>query len=94
MLDVMRAVHFYEAILASAAIVLWHFYFVIFDPEYYPLNMSMITGRAHPRDGSDKAPLYIEPKASPSPTEDATERTPKPEASEGRSDEPDGMLKP
>ena len=87
MLDVMRAVHFYEAILASAAIVLWHFYFVIFDPEYYPLNMSMITGRAHPRDGSDKAPLDIEPKASL--TEDATER-----ASEGRSDEPDGMLKP
>lgn len=53
MLDVLRTVHFYEAILASAAIVIWHFYFVIFDPEYYPLNMSMVTGQAHPRDGFD-----------------------------------------
>jgi formate dehydrogenase gamma subunit len=51
LLDVSRTVHFYEAILASGAIVIWHFYFVIFDPEYYPLNMSMITGQAHPREG-------------------------------------------
>jgi cytochrome b subunit of formate dehydrogenase len=51
LLDVFRTVHFFEAILASAAIVIWHFYFVIFDPENYPLNMSMITGKAHPRPG-------------------------------------------
>lgn len=57
LLDVFRTVHFYEAILASAAIVIWHFYFVIFDPENYPLNMSMVNGRARPRDGSDRSPL-------------------------------------
>ena len=65
LLDVSRTVHFYEAILASGAIVIWHFYFVMFDPEYYPLNTSMITGRAHPREGFEPAKLADEtaPKA-------------------------------
>ncbi len=60
LLDVFRTVHFYEAILASAAIVIWHFYFVIFDPESYPLNMSMITGRARPRHGMTDFPEAAE----------------------------------
>jgi hypothetical protein len=55
-------VHFYEAILASAAIVIWHLYFVIFDPEYYPLNMSMITGQAHPREGFEPERLEDDSK--------------------------------
>lgn len=67
LLDVFRAVHFYEAILASAAIVLWHFYFVIFDPEYYPLNLSMITGRAKPRDGSDRSPMADDEESADAP---------------------------
>jgi cytochrome b subunit of formate dehydrogenase len=75
MLDVSRTIHLYEAILASAAIVIWHFYFVIFDPEYYPLNMSMITGRAHPRDGSSRAPIQAdEPADKAADTEKVTRR--------------------
>jgi cytochrome b subunit of formate dehydrogenase len=31
--DVATAVHFYEAILATLAIVVWHFYQVLFDPD-------------------------------------------------------------
>jgi cytochrome b subunit of formate dehydrogenase len=37
-LDVATSVHFYEAVLATLAIVVWHFYSVIFDPDVYPLN--------------------------------------------------------
>lgn len=43
-IDVALAVHFYEAVLAFLAVLVWHFYFVIFDPHHYPLNWSMHTG--------------------------------------------------
>ncbi len=45
-LDVATSVHFYEALLASLAIVVWHFYSVIFDPDVYPLNTAFLTGNS------------------------------------------------
>jgi formate dehydrogenase gamma subunit len=45
-LDVTTAVHFYEAILATFSILIWHFYFVIFDPDVYPLKWTVLSGRA------------------------------------------------
>lgn len=44
-LDVFTAVHFYEAVLATLAIVIWHFYQVIFDPDVYPMNWAWYDGR-------------------------------------------------
>jgi len=43
-LDVATSVHFYEALLATLAIVVWHFYSIIFDPDVYPLNTAFLTG--------------------------------------------------
>jgi hypothetical protein len=37
-------VHWYEAVLASLAIVVWHFYSIMFDPDVYPLDTAFITG--------------------------------------------------
>jgi cytochrome b subunit of formate dehydrogenase len=37
-LDIATAIHLYEAILATLAIVVWHFYQVFFDPDVYPMN--------------------------------------------------------
>jgi hypothetical protein len=45
-IDVATAVHYYEAILATLAIVIWHFYAVIFDPDVYPLKWTFVCGRA------------------------------------------------
>src|SRR3989338_4700238 len=45
-LDVATVIHYYEAVLATLAILVWHFYFTIFDPEHYPMNWSMWTGRS------------------------------------------------
>jgi cytochrome b subunit of formate dehydrogenase len=45
-LDVATAVHYYEAILATLAIVIWHFYAVIFDPDVYPLKWTFVNGHA------------------------------------------------
>jgi len=44
-IDIALAVHFYEAVLAALAIVVWHFYHVIFDPDVYPVNFAFIDGR-------------------------------------------------
>jgi cytochrome b subunit of formate dehydrogenase len=43
--DVATAVHFYEAVLATLAIVVWHLYWVIFDPDVYPMDASWWHGR-------------------------------------------------
>jgi len=45
LLNVFRAIHFYEALLASLAILAWHMFFMIFEPETYPVNLGMLTGR-------------------------------------------------
>jgi cytochrome b subunit of formate dehydrogenase len=37
-LNLFTAVHFYEAVLATLAILVWHIYFVMLDPTVYPLK--------------------------------------------------------
>jgi cytochrome b subunit of formate dehydrogenase len=48
-LDVALVIHFYEAILATLAIVIWHLYATVFNPAVYPMNPSWLTGKM-PRD--------------------------------------------
>jgi cytochrome b subunit of formate dehydrogenase len=43
--DIATAIHFYEAVLATLAILVWHLYWVIFDPEVYPMDASWWHGR-------------------------------------------------
>ncbi len=43
--DVATAIHFYEAILATLAILVWHFYQVILDPDVYPMNWAWWDGK-------------------------------------------------
>jgi len=40
-----QTIHYYEAWLASLAILVWHFFFVIFHPEEYPMSWTWLTGR-------------------------------------------------
>jgi len=44
-LEIALSVHFYEAVLATLAIIVWHFYHVLFDPDVYPVNFALIDGR-------------------------------------------------
>lgn len=44
-LDIATSIHFYEAVLATLAIVVWHFYAVIFDPDVYPMNWAWFDGK-------------------------------------------------
>jgi cytochrome b subunit of formate dehydrogenase len=43
-IELATSVHYYEAILAALSIVVWHFYFTIFNPDVFPLSKTMITG--------------------------------------------------
>ena len=43
-IDIAIAIHFYEAILATLSIIVWHFYHVIFDPDVYPVNWAFYDG--------------------------------------------------
>jgi formate dehydrogenase gamma subunit len=44
-LDLATIVHYYEAWLASLAILVWHLYSAIFNPDVYPMNWTWLTGR-------------------------------------------------
>ncbi|HLG18483.1 MAG TPA: cytochrome c3 family protein [Bdellovibrionota bacterium] len=51
-------IHYFEAWLATLAILVWHLFFVIFHPDEYPMNVTWLTGkvtrhemeRDHPRE--------------------------------------------
>jgi cytochrome b subunit of formate dehydrogenase/nitrate/TMAO reductase-like tetraheme cytochrome c subunit len=43
--DIATVVHFYEAILATLAIIVWHFYQIFLDPEVYPMNWAWWDGK-------------------------------------------------
>jgi cytochrome b subunit of formate dehydrogenase len=57
--DISRTIHFYEAILATLAIVVWHFYFVLFNPDVYPMNLAWLTGRMSEREMLEEHPLEL-----------------------------------
>ena len=40
-----ETIHFYEAWLATLAIAVFHFFFVIFHPEQYPMSFTWLTGK-------------------------------------------------
>lgn len=40
-----QIIHLYEAWLATLAIVVWHFFFVVFHPEEYPMSWTWLTGK-------------------------------------------------
>jgi len=44
-LDVATVIHYYEAWLAVLAIIVWHFYWVIYNPRVYPMSLVWLTGR-------------------------------------------------
>jgi len=58
--NVARLIHFYEAILASMTILVWHLYSVMFDPDVYPMNWAKITGKISEEEMRHHHPLELE----------------------------------
>jgi cytochrome b subunit of formate dehydrogenase len=59
-MDLATAIHFYEAILASLAIFVWHFYFVIYNPDVYPMNKAWYRGYLTREEMELEHPLELE----------------------------------
>jgi cytochrome b subunit of formate dehydrogenase len=45
LIKVSETIHFYEAILATLAIFVWHWFFVIFRPSEYPMSFVWVDGK-------------------------------------------------
>ena len=58
--DVARTIHFYEAWLATLAILVWHIYFVIFNPDVYSMNMAWIKGTLSEEEMAEEHPLELQ----------------------------------
>ncbi len=59
--DVARTIHYFEALLAVLAIVVWHLYFNIFHPTQYPINLSMTTGKVSEEDHREDGDIEEKP---------------------------------
>ena len=59
-LDVFETIHYYEAWLAFLAIVVWHLYYVIFNPDVYPMNFTWITGKVSEAEMHHEHPLELQ----------------------------------
>jgi cytochrome b subunit of formate dehydrogenase len=57
--DVAQTVHYYEAWLATLAIIVWHFYFVIFNPDVYPINLAFWKGTLTEEEMADEHPAEL-----------------------------------
>jgi cytochrome b subunit of formate dehydrogenase len=57
--DVATAVHWYEALLATFSILLWHFYMVIFDPLVYPMDTAWLDGKISAEHYRYSRPAYL-----------------------------------
>jgi formate dehydrogenase gamma subunit len=75
--DAATAVHWYEALLATFSILLWHFYMVIFDPLVYPMDLAWLNGKVPAEHYERTRPDYLKTLLS-----QETETTPAPHEAE------------
>jgi formate dehydrogenase gamma subunit len=59
-LDVATIVHYYEAILATLAIIVWHLYYVMINPDFAPLSFTWLDGKLSRYDMEHEHPLELE----------------------------------
>ncbi len=57
---VSETIHLYEAWLATLAIVVFHFFFVIFHPEQYPMSFTWLTGKMTVKECEEHHPEWYE----------------------------------
>ena len=88
-LDVATAIHFYEAVLASLAIVVWHFYQVFLDPDVYPMNWAWYDGKVSLHHYREEHGLDSETLLAVNPVEEAAKAGANGAGSRERAEEPE-----
>lgn len=71
-ISVSETIHLYEAWLATLAIAVFHFFFVIFHPEQYPMSFTWLTGKMTVNEVKHHHAGWYEEELSKSETEDDT----------------------
>jgi cytochrome b subunit of formate dehydrogenase len=59
-IDLATVIHYYEAWLATLAILVWHFYSVIFRPDVYPMSWVWLSGKLTGRQMAEEHPEELE----------------------------------
>ena len=59
-LDVVTLVHYYEAILATLAIIVWHLYYVFVNPDFAPMSFTWIDGKLSRHDMEHEHAIELE----------------------------------
>jgi formate dehydrogenase gamma subunit len=81
-LDAATALHYYEAILATSAILIWHMYVVVFDPDIYPLDKVVVeapppaAGSPDSRSSPAPTPIAVPATAAAKPAKPAPDKAP------------------
>jgi cytochrome b subunit of formate dehydrogenase len=91
-IDAAITIHFYEAVLATLAIVVWHLYGVMFDPDAYPMNWAWLDGRMSIEHYEHEHPLDFQAIEKAHGSEEEPEAAPV-EATEGEEVETTGSKK-
>jgi formate dehydrogenase gamma subunit len=63
-LDVATVIHYYEAWLAVLAIIVWHLYWVIYNPRVYPMSLVWLTGRMSKKAMEHEHPEELEEESN------------------------------
>jgi cytochrome b subunit of formate dehydrogenase len=58
--DIAREAHSDEGLLATLAIIIWHFYNVHLNPEHFPMNRTFLTGKISEEEMRRHHPLEYE----------------------------------
>lgn len=58
--DVSETIHYFEAWLAFLAIIVWHLYYVLFNPDVYPMNFTWLTGTLTEEEMEHEHPRELE----------------------------------
>jgi formate dehydrogenase gamma subunit len=58
--DISQSIHYYEAWLATLAIFVWHIYYVIFNPNSYPMNLAWWRGTLTEEEMDEEHPLELQ----------------------------------
>ncbi|RMF93188.1 MAG: cytochrome B [Candidatus Schekmanbacteria bacterium] len=59
-IDIAELVHYYEAWLATLAIIVWHIYYVVLNPSVYPMNWCWLTGKISLDEMKEEHPIELE----------------------------------
>jgi formate dehydrogenase gamma subunit len=87
-MDIATAIHYYEAILASLAILVWHLYFVIYNPDVYPMNKAWFTGQLSKEEMELEHPAWLEEIENEETEKKHEEKPAEPETEEEKMKEP------